>query len=97
MNYFSGEFESPNSKYLKSDINNSSFEGISSDIEEDTSIKNDQVASRKHSSKSIYITEDDKLPNEINLGTFNEEDYLSWVSHSKGKIFFNWSFFNFNY
>lgn len=45
---------------------------------------NNQVSSKKHSSKSIYITEDDTLPNELNLDTFNEEDYLLWVSHSKG-------------
>jgi hypothetical protein len=72
---------------LKTDISNGNSELILSDIEEDTSMKNNEVVPKKHSSKSIFITEHDSLPNEINLDTFNEEDYLSWVSHSKGKIF----------
>lgn len=73
---------------MKTDNSTSNSEVIS-DIEEDTSMKNNEFAPKKHSSKSIFITEHDTLSNEINLDNFNEEDYLSWVSHSKGKIFIN--------
>jgi len=51
-------------------------------MEEDETVKNNKVLSKKHSSRSIFITEDD-VSNE-NLDNFNEEDYLSWVSHSIG-------------
>lgn len=46
-----------------------------SDIGEDISMKNNKASC----SKSIFITED-----ENNLDHCNDEDYLSWVSHSKG-------------
>lgn len=35
-------------------------------------------------SKSIFISEDDKT-SEMYKDNFVEEDYLSWVSHSKGE------------
>jgi len=52
-------------------------------MEEDVTIKNSKVSSKKYFSRSIFITEDN-MSNE-NVDNFNEEDYLSWVSHSKGK------------
>lgn len=77
----SSEFESPNIKCPKPDTGFSSgSEVLTSDMEEDETVKNNKVLSKKHSSRSIFITEDD-VSNE-NLDNFNEEDYLSWVSHS---------------
>ncbi|KAE9525179.1 hypothetical protein AGLY_014423 [Aphis glycines] len=77
----SSEFESPNIKCPKPDTGFSSgSEVLTSDIEEDETVKSNKVLSKKHSSRSIFITEDD-VSNE-NLDNFNEEDYLSWVSHS---------------
>lgn len=51
-------------------------------MEEDVTMKNNKVSSKKYSSRSIFITEDN-MSNE-NIDNFNEEDYLSWVSHTKG-------------
>lgn len=80
-----GEFESPNIKCPKPDIGfSSSSEVLTSDLEEDVTMKNSKVSTKKYSSRSIFITEDN-VSNE-NLDNFNEEDYLSWVSHSKGKL-----------
>ncbi|KAL5237165.1 hypothetical protein ACI65C_004575 [Semiaphis heraclei] len=78
----SSEFESPNIKCPKPDIGfSSSSEVLTSDLEEDVTMKNSKVSTKKYSSRSIFITEDN-VSNE-NLDNFNEEDYLSWVSHSK--------------
>lgn len=78
-----GEYESPNIKSPQPDIGfSSSSEVFTSDMEEDLTIKNSKDLSKKHSSRSIFITEDD-ASNE-NVDNFNEENYLSWVSHSKG-------------
>uniref|UniRef100_A0A2H8TPS1 DNA repair protein complementing XP-G cells n=1 Tax=Melanaphis sacchari TaxID=742174 RepID=A0A2H8TPS1_9HEMI len=78
----SSEFESPNIKCSKPDTGfSSSSEVLTSDMEEDVTIKNNKALSKKYSSKSIFITEED-ASNE-NIDNFNEEDYLSWVSHSK--------------
>jgi len=79
-----GEYESQNIKCPKPDIGfSSSSEVLTSDMEEDVTMKNCKVSSKKYSSRSIFITEDN-VSNE-NIDNFNEEDYLSWVSHSKGK------------
>ncbi|XP_022161036.1 DNA repair protein complementing XP-G cells homolog isoform X2 [Myzus persicae] len=59
----------------------SSSEVLTSDMEEDVTIKNNKVPTKKYSSRSIFITEDN-VSNE-NVDNFNEEDYLSWVSHTK--------------
>lgn len=83
MIIFIGEFEAPNLKCLKTD--SSTSEVATSDVEEDSTTTNDKTPSKIHSSKSIYITEDD-LSNENCFDNYNEEDYLSWVSHSKGNL-----------
>ncbi|XP_060858120.1 DNA excision repair protein ERCC-5 isoform X1 [Metopolophium dirhodum] len=78
----SSEFESPNINSPKPDTGfSSSSEVLTSDIEEDVTMKNNKVSSKKYSSRSIFITEDN-MSNE-DVDSFNEEDYLSWVSHSK--------------
>lgn len=78
-----GEFESPNINSPKPDTGfSSSSEVLTSDMEEDATMKNNKVSSKKYSSRSIFITEDN-MSNE-DVDSFNEEDYLSWVSHSKG-------------
>ncbi|XP_026821295.1 DNA repair protein complementing XP-G cells isoform X2 [Rhopalosiphum maidis] len=78
----SSEFESPNIKCPKPDTGfSSSSEVLTSDVEEDVTMKNNKVSTKKYSSRSIFITEDDV--SDENLDNFNEEDYLSWVSHSK--------------
>ncbi|XP_016661395.1 DNA repair protein complementing XP-G cells homolog isoform X2 [Acyrthosiphon pisum] len=59
----------------------SSSEVLTSDVEEDVTMKNNKVSSKKYSSRSLFITEDN-MSNE-DVDSFNEEDYLSWVSHSK--------------
>lgn len=51
-------------------------------MEEVVTMKKNKVSSKKYSSRSIFITEDN-MSNE-NIDNFNEEDYLSWVSHTKG-------------
>lgn len=71
---------------MDTDTSVSSSEVLTSDMEEDISIKNSKASSKKHSSKSIFITDDD-VSNETYLDNFDEEDYLSWVSHTKGKSF----------
>ncbi|XP_060847212.1 DNA excision repair protein ERCC-5 isoform X2 [Rhopalosiphum padi] len=78
----SSEFESPNIKCPKPDTGfSSSSEVLTSDVEEDVTMKNNKVSTKKYSSRSIFITEDDV--SDENIDNFNEEDYLSWVSHSK--------------
>lgn len=54
---------------------------------DDTSVND--TSFKKHSSESIFITEDD-VANEMYLDNYKDEDYLAWVSHTKGKtlIFF---------
>jgi len=80
-----GEFESPNIKCPKPDTGfSSSSEVLTSDVEEDVTMKNNKVSTKKYSSRSIFITEDDV--SDENIDNFNEEDYLSWVSHSKGTL-----------
>lgn len=80
---FTGEFELP--KCFKADIDVSNSEVLTSNIEEDDSTKN-KTPSKIHSSKSIFITDEDS--NKMYIDSFKEEDYLSWVSHSKGENIF---------
>lgn len=82
-NYFSGEFESPCIKYSKTDTNCSSSEELTSG-RDDITVNNASI--KKHSTESIFITEDD-LANEKYLDNYKDEDYLTWVSHTKGNIF----------
>ncbi|KAL4103452.1 hypothetical protein QTP88_018829 [Uroleucon formosanum] len=78
----SSEFESPNITFPKPDTGfSSSSEVLTSDMEEVVTMKKNKVSSKKYSSRSIFITEDN-MSNE-NIDNFNEEDYLSWVSHTK--------------
>lgn len=51
---------------------------------DDISVNN--ASFKIHSSESIFITEDD-LANEKYLDNYKDEDYLAWVSHTKGNIF----------
>lgn len=79
----------PNLKCSKTHTNSNSAEvstsDVASDVEEDICVKNNKATSTNNVSKSIFITEGD-LSNERYVDNFNEEDYLSWVSHSKGKL-----------
>lgn len=83
MLFFTDEFESPKSKCPKTESSVSSSEILTSDIEDDISTKNSKASSKKHSSKSIFITDD--VSNEIDVDHFDEEDYLSWLSHTEGE------------
>lgn len=74
-----GEFEPPNAKCFKTETNISSPEVLTSDVEEDIIVKNNKATSKKHSSKSIFITKDES--NE----SFSDKNYHSWVSNSEGK------------
>lgn len=80
---FLGEFELPKCFKADTDVDNS--EVLTSNIKEDESMKN-KSPSKTHFSKSIFITDEES--NEMYNDNFNEEDYLSWVSHSKGEHIF---------
>jgi len=92
---FLGEFELPNLKCSKTHTNSNSAEistsDVASDIEENICVKNNKAVSTNNVSKSIFITEDD-LSNDRYFDNFNEEDYLSWVSHSKGEMLLSCAF-----
>lgn len=79
----SGEFEPPNAKCFKIETNTSSPEILTSDVEEDIIVKNNKATSKIHSSKSIFITEDES--NESFSDNCNDKNYHMSVSNSKGK------------
>lgn len=65
---------------VDTDVDNSKV--FTSNIKEDDSTKN-KSPSKIHSSKSIFIADEES--NEMYNDNFKEEDYLSWISHSKGE------------